>query len=97
MHLCTQTPPRTGGATTAKHKMQYGEQGGEKVSQDTHINIMEISAICRMLEHMGSELDGKHVRVYANNITAVACIGKGGSARSKECQAETGSLGNHRE
>ena len=31
----------------------------------------------------------KHMRVYADNTTVVACVGKGGPARSKPCQQET--------
>ena len=42
-----------------------------------------------MLEHMGESLKGKHVRVCSDNTTAVACVGKGGSVRSKPCQQDT--------
>ena len=44
------------------------------------------------LEHLGDQLSDKHVRIYADNTTVVACIGKGGLARSKPCQAETDAI-----
>ena len=42
-----------------------------------------------MLQDMRGKLTAKHVRVYVDNTTAVTCIRKGGSAKSKECHAET--------
>ena len=71
------------------HHKYYGEQWDETVSESTHINVLELRAVRRTLEHLGDTLRGLHVRVFADNTTAVACIGKGGSARSKPCQAET--------
>ena len=70
-------------------KTYYGEQWDELVSGSTHINVLELRAIRRTLEHQGDDLTGSHVRVFADNTTAVACIGKGGSARSKPCQEES--------
>lgn len=72
------------------HQTHYGEQWDDTVSDTTHINVLELRAVRRMLEHMGETITRKHVRVYADNTTAVACVSKGGSARSKPCQQETG-------
>jgi hypothetical protein len=66
--------------------VNYGEQWDELVSADTNI---ELRALRRMLQHLTDKLKGKHERVYTDNTTTVACTRKGGSARSKTCQAET--------
>lgn len=71
------------------HQVHYGEQWDEEVSDSTHINVLELRAVRLMLEHRGEVLSNKHVRVFADNTTTVACISKGGSARSKPCQQET--------
>lgn len=71
------------------HGVHYGEQWDELVSETTHINVLELRAVRRMLEHRGDILTGLHVRVFADNTTTVACVSKGGSARSKPCQTET--------
>ena len=67
----------------------YWEQWDETVSECTHINVLELRAVRRTLEHLGSNLRGLHVTVFADNTTAMVCIGKGDSVILKPCQTHT--------
>ena len=71
------------------HQHHYGEQWDESVSDMTHINVLELRVVLRMLHHQGNGLKEKHVMVFADNTTAMICIPKGGSTRFKQCQQET--------
>lgn len=77
------------GMYSQTHATQYGEEWDSEQTEGTHINVLELRAVHRMLLHLEGKLEEKHVRVFVDNTTAVACINKGGSARSKPCQEET--------
>ena len=54
-----------------------------------HINVLELKAILHALEAFSHEITGLHIKVFSDNMTAVASINKMGTSHSAKCNTLT--------
>ena len=67
---------------------RYGEEWDETTST-CHINVLELKAVLLPLAHLGQTLHHKHILLFVDNTTAMRCIIKGGSTKSRPCNEVT--------
>ncbi|XP_063862140.1 uncharacterized protein LOC135101777 [Scylla paramamosain] len=53
--------------------------------KELHINILEMKAILFSLQAFEHELEGRHVRVFCDNTTAINYVNEMGGTKSKSC------------
>ena len=71
---------------------QTGSTGGGRWSiqeQRLHINLLELKAILFGVRSLCTNLQGNHVRIMTDNTTALACLNKQGSVKSRSCNKMT--------
>ncbi len=76
---------------------QSGKRGGGRWSreeQEEHINVLEIKAILLTLQTLCHDLSRIHVRIMTDNTTAMICVNKQGSTKSKTCNTWTRKIWN---
>ena len=76
------------GAYVQNTDSEYGEMWCDEIAP-LHINVKEILAVHRALIHFHNTLENKHIHMYIDNTTAISCLKKGGSTKSKACNKAT--------
>lgn len=69
-------------------KVEYGESWCEDMANE-HINVLELEAIRLTLLHLQDNCLGKHLHLFVDNTTAIACLRRGGSTSSYDCNDTT--------
>ncbi len=65
-----------------------------EVESESHINVLELTAILFALKAQFRFITDSHIRVYTDNMTAKLCIENQGSVRSEQCNEVTRDIWN---
>ncbi|XP_076470025.1 uncharacterized protein LOC143300312 [Babylonia areolata] len=57
-----------------------------------HINVLELEAVRRALQHFMAEANGKTIRLFTDNTTVACYVNKGGGAHSADLSLRTEAL-----
>lgn len=56
-----------------------------RTEKELHINILELKAILLAMQAFAHELEGRHIKVFCDNTTAINYVNEMGGTKSKSC------------